>query len=257
MPSSYAQRRVRSSATRRPVNGGSGASLASMRDQPIRVDAGAQDRVQHVLIRVEQRVVGDPALAPIGALEVDAPLPVLDQAQHLRPELAVDRKEREAHVGLGANRPEVEQLAPLGHVAIGVVAKRERPPAAGALDDRRQRPGGDHVGVEQDHRVRRMPQWGDRLEQRRRRARRRRHQLHLRCQQLALLVVEPAVEQEDRLAVADQPQRVDEPDSAEEVALVGDAVERGAHRGPRSRAASGSRTCHRNRSRRLTRLRSA
>ena len=56
---------------------------------------------------------------------------------------------------------------------------------------------------------------------------RRRDDLYLGREQLALLRGQPAVEQADRLVVADEAQRVDQADRAEEVALVGDAVEGG------------------------------
>ena len=87
-----------------------------------------------------------------------------------------------------------------------------------------------------------------------------RHHLHLALQQRPLVGAQPAVEQVDRLAVAEQAQRVDEPDRAEEVALVGDAVEGGVRltASPSGgRRANGSSTCQRQRSRALITCRSS
>jgi hypothetical protein len=77
-------------------------------------------------------------------------------------------------------------------------------------------------------------QWRNGLEQPRWRLVRGWDELDVRRQKLELVAFQSAVEQVDRFAVAQQPQRVDQADRAEEVAGVGDAVESGVVRGRRA-----------------------
>ena len=62
-----------------------------------------------------------------------------------------------------------EKLPPLREEPVLAMLYRHHPPLASRLDQLRHRPGDDHVGVDQNHHIGRVPQWRHRLQQERRR----------------------------------------------------------------------------------------